>query len=68
MLFADLRPDLDSPATVEGGQAGTEEHARRRTGRGVVVGQTLRLVAHPVAGRHRLHQVPIPRPERHPAD
>ena len=68
MLLADLRADFDPSAAVEGGQAGAEEHARRRAGCGVVVSQTLRLVAHPVAGRHRLHQVPIARPQRHPAD
>ena len=68
MLLADLRADLDPRSPIKAGQASAEEHARRRTGRGVVVGQTHRLMAHPVAGRHRLHQVPIPRPQRHPAD
>ena len=68
MLLGYLRSDFDPRSPIESRQAGTEEHSRRRTGVRVVVSQTHRLVAHSIPGRHRLHQVPIPRPQRHPAD
>ena len=63
-----LRSDFDPRSAIESRQASAEEHSCRRTGVRVVVGQTHRLVAHSVPGRHRLHQVPIPRPQCHPAD
>jgi hypothetical protein len=67
VFFGDLRPDLDTAAIVEAGQACAQEHAGRGPRRCVVAGQVGGVTRGAVTDSDGLHQVAIARPQGHPA-